>query len=320
MTVAARLAGVELGGTKTIMTLGEGLNICEQRTIATTDPGETLRLAVEQLRVWNDAAPLDAIGLASFGPVRVNRAAADYGTMLDTPKPGWRGAKIIAPFADDFLCPIALDTDVNAAGIAEAERGAGRGCGTIVYLTIGTGVGGGVIVDGKPLTGRLHPEIGHLRLRRADGDGFGGACAFHGDCIEGLVSGPALRQRFGADPAGVDPADARWLPVASDLAELFAALMLTLSPERIIVGGSVALGQTHLLSRAADIAANRLVAYVADYDATALSCIVVPPLLMQDAGPIGALMLAARAASREPTGDTTGLRSSALRDSAAGTN
>jgi fructokinase len=313
---AGRFAGVEIGGTKVIVTLADGLDIVEQHSVATTTPDETLGAAVDLLAGWDAEAPLTAIGIASFGPIRVDRAAPDHGIMLHTTKPGWTGAPVVGAFAARFGCPIGLDTDVNGAGIAEAALGAGQGCKTIVYLTIGTGVGGGVIVGGQPVVGRLHPEIGHLRLRRAPGDGFAGACAFHGDCVEGLVSGPALRARFGRDPATVDPADPAWDAVVSDLAELIATLMLTLSPDRIVVGGSVALGQPDLLVRATQCAAGRLTAYVADYDVTALSCIVVPPDLKHDAGPLGAILLAAQAAKVGTPGVTTGLRSAALRDSA----
>ncbi|WP_077148079.1 ROK family protein [Sphingopyxis sp. KK2] len=313
---AGRFAGVEIGGTKVIVTLADGLDIVEQHSVATTTPDETLGAAVDLLAAWDAEAPLAAIGIASFGPIRVDPAAPDHGIMLHTTKPGWTGARVVGAFAARFGCPIGLDTDVNGAGIAEAALGAGRDCKTIVYLTIGTGVGGGVIVGGQPVVGRLHPEIGHLRLRRAPGDGFAGACSFHGDCVEGLVSGPALRARFGCDPATVDAADPSWEPVASDLAELFVALMLSLSPDRIVVGGSVALGQPDLLARATQIAAERLMTYIDDYDVTALSCIVVLPVLKQDAGPLGAILLAARAAQAGTPGVTTGLRSKALRDSA----
>jgi predicted NBD/HSP70 family sugar kinase len=163
--VAGRFAGVEIGGTKVIVTLADGLDIVEQHNLPTTSPDATLGAAVERLAAWDDAAPLAAIGIASFGPIRVDPAVADYGTMLYTTKPGWTGARVVHAFAERFACPIALDTDVNGAGIAEAALGAGQGCKTIVYLTIGTGVGGGVIVGGRPVIGRLHPEIGHLCLR-----------------------------------------------------------------------------------------------------------------------------------------------------------
>lgn len=313
---AGRFAGVEIGGTKVIVTLADGLDIVAQHSVATTTPDETLAAAVDLLAAWDAQAPLAAIGIASFGPIRVDPAALDHGVMLHTTKPGWTGAHVRDAFAARFGCPIGLDTDVNGAGIAEAALGAGQGCNTIVYLTIGTGVGGGVIVGGQPVVGRLHPEIGHLRLRRAAGDGFSGACSFHGDCVEGLVSGPALRARFGRDPATVDAADPAWEAVASDLAELFVALMLSLSPDRIVVGGSVALGQPDLRIRATQIAAERLMVYIDDYDGTALSSIVVPPVLKQDAGPLGAILLASRAAQVGTPGVTTGLRSVALRDSA----
>lgn len=310
-----RFAGVEIGGTKVIVTLADGGAMRAREQFATTTPEETLGRALDALASWNTEAALAAIGIASFGPVRVDTNAPDHGHILETTKPGWTGAAIAQPFAARFGRPVGLDTDVNGAGVAEAMLGAGQGCGTIVYLTLGTGVGGGVIVDGRPVPGRLHPEMGHLRLRRAAGDAFAGACTFHGDCIEGLVSGPALRARFGRDPATVPADDAGWEAVASDLAELFTAIMLTLSPDRIVVGGGIALGQPALVKRATVIAATRLRNYMPDYDMETLSAIVVPPLLGADAGPLGAILLAAAAAQSGTPGVRTSLRSEALRDS-----
>ncbi len=147
--------------------------------------------------------------------------------------------------------PIALDTDVNAAALAEARLGAGQGSDSLIYITIGTGIGGGVVVGGRPAHGLLHPELGHMMLRRVADDHFAGVCPFHGDCIEGLVSGPALHARFGQDAAAVDPQDPRWDAVSSDLAQLLANLMLALSPEKIVIGGGVGLGQQAMVRSAA---------------------------------------------------------------------
>lgn len=319
MTAAAlppgRFAGVEIGGTKVIVTLADDGAMVAREQFATTDPVETLGRTLDALAAWGDEVELAAVGIASFGPVRVDRDAPDYGHILETTKAGWTGAAIAQPFAARFGCPVGLDTDVNGAGIAEAALGAGQGFGTIVYLTLGTGVGGGVIVGGRPVHGRLHPELGHLRLRRADGDAFAGACPFHGDCVEGLVSGPALWARFGRDPASVAEGDAGWDAVASDLAELFIAIMLTLSPDRIVVGGGIGLGQPALVKRAIVIAATNLRNYIPDYGVNTLSTIVVPPSLGADAGPLGAILLAAEAARSGTPGIRTDLRSAVLRDS-----
>lgn len=287
-----RIGGIELGGTKTIVVVAEDGRLTSRQHLPTGPPEITLAAAVAWLRSAAMAAPLDGIGIAGFGPLRVDPGASDHGRVLATPKPGWAGADLIGPFRAAFDCPIVLDTDVNAAALAEYRMGAARGCDSFVYLTIGTGVGGAVLIAGRPVHGVLHPEIGHLRLRRAAGDRFAGVCPFHGDCIEGLVSGPALAQRFGGSPQGVSPGDPRWDAVVADLAELFVVLVLTLSVQRIVVGGGVGIGQHHLLGRAARAAADRLGGYLPDEDAAALASRIVPPQLGADAGPIGATLLA----------------------------
>ncbi len=290
-----RLAGIELGGTKTIVVLGQQGRIDERIEYPTTGPEETMARALDILLDWRETRELDALGIASFGPVRVDRGAADYGHMLDTPKPGWSDAPILESFARAFECPIALDTDVNGAALGEYAYGAGKGCSSLVYVTIGTGIGGGVLVNGAPVHGLLHPEIGHVRLRRAPGDTFIGACRFHADCLEGLLSGPALAARFNGHPAKVPAGDARWEPVARDLAELLASLILTVSPQRIILGGGVSNRQPQLLAQALDCVPGLLGGYLRDCTPELLAHMVVAAQLGEDAGPIGALEIAARA-------------------------
>ncbi len=294
-----RVAGIELGVTKCIAVLGAGERIVDRVQLPTTSPGETLGAVVPLLREWHAAAPLDAIGIASFGPIRVDPAAADYGMILDTPKPGWAGAGVLAAVRAAFSCPVEVDTDVNAAALAEQAHGAARGCGTVVYLTIGTGLGGGVLVDGQPVHGRMHPEVGHIRLRRLPGDAFAGTCPFHGDCIEGLIAGPALHARLPVPPGELDPADPAWDAVGHDLAQLLASLMLTLSPQRIVIGGGVTNRQPHLLDRARAILPGLLAGYLGPLDAGMLEALVCLPELGDDAGPTGALVLAARAFAKE---------------------
>lgn len=287
-----RLAGLELGGTKCVAVLGDGPAIAQRREIPTTTPGETLAAALAVLRQWDAVAPLAAIGVASFGPVRVDHAAADFGRILVTPKPGWSGTDVLGPLRDAFACPLALDTDVNAAALAEHRWGAGQGCSSLVYLTIGTGVGGGIVVDGCPVHGALHPEIGHLQLRRAARDDFAGICPFHGDCIEGLIAGPALAARFGGDIHAAPADDPRRDFLARDLAQLFAALILTVSPQKILVGGGVGLGVPGLLDAAIARVPALLNGYLPQLDASALRTMIAPASLGADAGPLGAIALA----------------------------
>lgn len=290
-----KLAGIELGGTKTVVVLGQPGRIDERVEFPTTEPEETLARAVEAIEGWRDDTPVDAVGIASFGPIRVSREAADYGCMLDTPKAGWSGAEVVAPVAAALGCPVALDTDVNGAALAEHRFGAGIGCDSLVYLTIGTGLGGGVLIGGEPAHGLLHPEMGHVRLRRAAADTFAGACAFHGDCLEGLLCGPALAARLGTHPSRVDPDNAIWEHVAHDLAELVAMLVLTVSPQRIVIGGGVANKQPHLLPMAVARVPGILGGYLRDCTREKIAGMVVAPDLGDDAGPMGSLVLAARA-------------------------
>ncbi|MFC3096527.1 ROK family protein [Alteraurantiacibacter palmitatis] len=298
-TQQPRLAGVELGGTKCVVVLGAGHAIVAREQFPTTTPDETLSRAAQILRQWDMAEPLAALGIASFGPVRIDPAATDFGSILTTPKPGWAGAQVLARLQSAIAGPIGLDTDVNAAALAEHAHGAARGCSNVVYLTIGTGLGGGVLTEGRPVHGALHPEIGHIRLRRASGDSFAGICPFHGDCVEGLIAGPALAERLGGRAAELAPSDPAWRFVAHDLAQLIACLMLTFSPHRIVIGGGVALGQPHLI----DSARLQVPALLADYlgalDAAKMEDLVRPATLGENAGPIGALVLAAGALARQ---------------------
>lgn len=296
-----RLGGIELGGTKCVVVLGAGTRLVERVQLPTTTPAETLGQALAVLRGWDGAAPLQAIGLASFGPIRVDPGAADHGTILATPKPGWAGTNLPGILRTAFACPLGLDTDVNAAALAEQALGAARGCGTVVYLTIGTGLGGGVLVDGHAVHGRLHPEIGHMRLRRLAGDQFAGTCRFHGDCVEGLIAGPALHARLPLPPGALAPQDPAWHAVGHDLAQLLANLMLTLSPQRIVVGGGVTRRQPHLLARARSLLPGLLADYLGPLDQPALEALICPPALGDDAGPTGALVLAARSLAQSNT-------------------
>lgn len=288
----ARLAGIELGGTKSIAVLAEGGSIVEQQTFPTAGPAETLALLNAVLREWHEAGKLAALGIASFGPVRLDPASDDYATMLDTPKPGWSEVPIGEQLAAGLDCPWAIDTDVNAAALAEYGRGSAMGCDSLCYVTIGTGVGGGLVIGGRPVHGALHPEIGHLRLRRAPGDSFAGVCRFHSDCIEGLVSGPALAARFGAPAEAVADDHPFWAHVAADLGELAASILLTTSAERIVFGGSVALGRRLLLPLIREHVVTVLGGYLPDFSERTAADVIVLSSLEAAAGPLGAMALA----------------------------
>ncbi len=292
-----RYAGIELGGTKAIAVLAQGDAIVERHSIGTGEPIATLNALRAILDGWIATAPLAGLGIASFGPIQLDPRDPKFGQILATPKPGWTGARVAAILGEDLGCPVAIDTDVNGAALAEYRWGAAVGCDSLCYLTIGTGLGGGLLIGGQPVHGAMHPEIGHLRLRRVPGDAFAGNCPFHGDCIEGLVSGPALAARFGMDPATVPDDHPIWQHVAADIAELCCAILLTTSARRILFGGSVALSRAFILPWVREIVVSQLESYLPFVTAEAVGEIIQPAGLGTDAGPLGAIALA-QAASR----------------------
>lgn len=286
------LAGVELGGTKAIAVLARGREIIDRKKIATTTPGKTLAGLRQHLDAWKAREGFAALGIASFGPISLNPGSPDYGCILATPKPGWSGARVAEALTKDLHCPWRVDTDVNAAAFAECRWGAASGMTSVAYLTLGTGVGGGFVLDGKALHGALHPEIGHLRLRRASGDPFEGICPFHKDCIEGLISGPALQARFGAVAAEIPDDDPTWVFVQHDLVELIGAIALMVSPQAVLIGGGVGIGRPFLLAGAREQLVERLGNYLPHISPHTISGFVSNPAFGEDAGPMGAIALA----------------------------
>jgi len=229
------IGGIELGGTKCLCGVGPTPGeIVAQVRIATTTPTETLGTALAFFRAHAPAA----LGVATFGPVVLDPTAPHYGTIVTGTKQGWEGADVLAPFRE-LGVPLALETDVNAAALGEYRYGAGRDCDPLVYVTVGTGIGGGALIDGKPLHGLFHPEMGHLRVPRHPDDDFTGVCAWHGDCLEGLASAPALRARWGTDPAALPDDHPAWELEAHYLAHGLAAIVSVLTPQRIVLGGGV---------------------------------------------------------------------------------
>jgi fructokinase len=302
MTDQPRFFGaVEAGGTKFVVAIGNDRGeLLAQERFPTADPPSTLANMHAFLRRQSRAfGTLAAIGLASFGPVELDETSARHGFIGRTPKAGWSGTDMAGSLAREFSCPIGFNTDVNAAALAEHRWGAGREVGNLVYLTIGTGIGGGVIVDGVPLHGLMHPEIGHIHPRRHALDGeFPGVCSFHGDCLEGLASGPAIVARSGALLQQLDAAHPQWQIEADYLGQLCAQLVLTVSPRRIVMGGGV-MSQARLLP----LIRLRLLHWLGGYIdrgeiLTDSDRYVVAPELGDNAGVLGALVLAINAAER----------------------
>ena len=286
------LAGVELGGTNANLVLGRGTQIVERMRLPVTDATDTLARIAAQLRKWRDAQPIAALGIASFGPLQLDPEAPGYGRVVRTVKPGWDGADLLGELQRALDCPAAIHTDVTGAALAEGALGAAQGCHDFVYITVGTGIGMGIVVAGKPIVGSLHPEAGHIRVRRMNGDGFAGVCSYHGDCLEGLASGPAVAARAGRPGAEVADDDPLWLPVIDALAEGCAALLLTLASQRIIIGGGVVNDRPWLVEAIAAATAPKLGGYLPYVGDRAP---IAPAALMADAGPVGALILAGMA-------------------------
>lgn len=294
------LVGVELGGTKTIAIVGRGREVIDRFVVPTTTPGMTLRAVADRLLTWQEIYEPAAMGIASFGPIALTDRHRSRGTMLPNPKPGWSDADALGPLVEAMPVPAALHTDVTAAALAEGCWGAAKGLRDFVYITVGTGIGMGIIANGEPITGRMHPEAGHMPVRRLAGDAFPGVCPFHRDCLEGLASGPAIEARAGAPGTTLSSDDPAWVPVADALAEAMSILLLTLSCERIVIGGGVGVGQPHLLDKIRSRIADKLAGYLPGFDERAGADIITPAALGADAGPLGALLLASRALAAPP--------------------
>lgn len=287
------VAAVELGGTKCIAAIVRGTDIIETARWPTgDDAAATLSVIADWLAQAARRTGFEAIGIGSFGPLCLGGASADYGRIGNTPKRGWAGVDVIGGIAGAFDLPVGFDTDVTGAALAEGRWGAAQGCATHVYLTIGTGIGGGVVVNGQALHGLVHPEIGHVRVRRAADDNFAGVCPTHGDCLEGLASGPAIAARAGHSAERLAPDHPVWALVAAELSELMSTLILTLSPQRIVIGGGVAQGQSRLLPMIHAETARRLNNYLPHQREADLAGIIVAPALGDRAGILGAAALA----------------------------
>jgi fructokinase len=287
-------AGVELGGTKCIATLARGPEILAQETVATTSPDETLGSIERTLRRWWDEERFAALGVASFGPVDLDRSSSTYGSITTTAKVRWCGTDVLKRVAARFPIPVAFDTDVNGAALGELLWGAGRGLSDFAYITVGTGVGVGLIVNGAPVHGFGHPEIGHVRVARLPGDDWPGACPFHGGCVEGLASGSAIEARLAGRPvADLAAGDPIWRSVAHAIAQLCHTLVCATAPQRIVVGGGVMSRQPHLLPMVQQMLEESLAGYL---PLPGEGAYVRAPGLGDRAGPLGSIALAMAAA------------------------
>lgn len=286
---------IEAGGTKFVCAVGTGPHDLRSTTrIATTTPEETLR----HVRAFFEAQPtLTALGVGSFGPVDLQPTSPTYGYITSTPKPGWQNTDLAQHLQRELKVPVAFDTDVNAAAIGEHRWGAAQGIGSCLYITVGTGIGGGALVNGEPVQGLVHPEMGHLIIPHdRTRDPYAGFCPFHGDCLEGLAAGPALLDRWGKPAEALPPDHPAWALEAHYLALALVNLILTLSPERIILGGGV-MHQEVLFPMIRTEVQTLLNGYVkAPAITDTIEAYIVPPGLGDQAGILGALALAMKQA------------------------
>ncbi|MDT2831601.1 ROK family protein [Vagococcus carniphilus] len=233
---------IEAGGTKFVCAISdETLKIKERISIPTTTPEETLA------EVFNffDTCPVDAIGIGSFGPIDVNPLSETYGSITSTPKPGWKNFPFLKKMKERYDIPYGWTTDVNAAAYGEIKKGAAIGKNSCIYITVGTGIGAGVVVDSKVIHGFGHPEAGHILVKRDDRDNYEGTCPYHKDCLEGIAAGPAIGKRFGVTAQELPENHVAWEIEAYYLAQALVNYTLVLSPEKIIFGGGV-MKQTQL--------------------------------------------------------------------------
>lgn len=292
-----------MGGTKVVCLVGSTPTaIAAQTRIPTGPPAETLAQVLEFFHQQIlRGGPLAALGIAAFGPLELRRTHPRYGFITTTPKPGWSGVDVVGPVRRALGVPVGLDTDVNAAALSEGRWGAARGLDTFVYLTVGTGIGAGVMVHGRILHGLGHPEVGHLSVPRQDGDEFPGGCPFHRDCLEGMASGPAIaaRWRLPAEQLRGEALHAAVRLEARYLASGLRDMVYAVAPQRIVIGGGVT-RLPGLLPLVHAQLTDLLAGYPGLEEHTS-GGFVVPADLGALAGPAGALVLAEQAHTATPT-------------------
>ncbi len=303
------IAAVEAGGTKFVLGLaqadddGDAPRLLYRESIPTAKPEETIGRAADLLKAAGARfGRPEALGIGCFGPVELREGHAAWGHVTSTPKPGWKGADVAGPLGAALSLRAAFDTDVNAAAAGEGRWGAGRGLSDFIYVTVGTGIGGGIVSGGRLVHGASHPELGHFKPAKLADDAYAGYCPYHGDCFEGLASGPAIEARWGSRGEDLPDAHPAWEMEAAYLARAFAAFACILAPERIILGGGVGM-KKGLAERVSILVKEELKAYLGWLDeAASRRAFVVRPALGSDAGLLGAAALAIGEGDPRPPG------------------
>ena len=292
------LAALEAGGTKMVCAVGdENGNVFERESFPTLKPEETIPNIVNYFR----DKPVEALGIGSFGPLNLDPSDPAYGSITTTPKPGWGNYPLRGALQEALGVPVGIDTDVNAAALSEARLGAGKGLDSLVYYTIGTGVGGGAVVEGNLVHGLVHPEMGHMLLRPDPRDPTPkGFCPYHDGCLEGMANGPAIEKRWGVSAKELPEDHLAWEIEAEYLSQMCVNTIVMLSPKRIVLGGGV-MHQMHLfprIRRRTLALLNGYVAHPAILDD--MDHYIVPPALGDNAGAAGSLLLALEALKAKP--------------------
>ncbi len=285
---------LEAGGTKMVCATGlsDG-TITDQISIPTKTPDETIPAIIGYFKDKSIAA----LGIASFGPVDLEKSSSTYGYITTTPKPGWANYDIVGSMKKALNVPIGFDTDVNGSLLGEVTYGSSKGLSDVVYITVGTGIGGGILSGGKLVHGMMHPELGHMLMRPHPADTYAGKCPFHGMCLEGLASGPAIEERFGKKAKDLADEDEVWDLEAYYLGQAITNLILTLSPKRFILGGGV-MHQTQLFDKIRHEVRSMLNGYINSPLLDSLETYIVPASLGDDQGIMGCIKLACDAMAK----------------------
>lgn len=292
MEVMGMLGAIEAGGTKFVCAVGdESGKIIERIQIPTTVPEETMESVIQFFKQY----PVQAIGIGSFGPIDVNTESPTYGNITSTPKLAWKDFPFVQTIKEAFSVPVGFNTDVNAAALGEATFGAAKGLDSCVYITVGTGIGAGAIVQGNLLQGLSHPEMGHILVRRHPNDSYEGKCPYHHDCFEGLAAGPAIEERWGQKGKDLVEREEVWEMEGYYIAQALMQYILILSPKKIILGGGV-MNQKQVFSYINKFLPELINQYVSLPE---LSGYIVSPGLGDDAGITGSLLLAYQALQNE---------------------
>lgn len=285
-----RLGALEAGGTKMVCAIGDELgNVYERASYPTLSPADTIGNLIDFFK----GKEIEALGIGSFGPLCLDPKAENFGDITTTPKPGWHDYPLLRAFQDALGIPVGIDTDVNAAALGEAVYGAGKGCDCLIYYTIGTGVGGGAIVEGKMAHGLVHPEMGHMLLRPVANDPTPkGFCPYHDGCLEGMANGPAIEKRWGVSAKLLPVEHEAWDVEAEYLAQMCVNTILMYSPQRIVLGGGV-MHQMHLFPKIRKRTLELLNGYVAHPAILEnIDEYIVSPGLADNAGAVGSLLIA----------------------------